>query len=177
MKYIQKLALPALIASLMAGSAVAAEGLYSMDKLEDAEVFDSTGEEIGEVENILMGNGMSVHSLVIETGEILGLGGREVVVQRGDFTVAPESGKKGFSNVEYEVHLEMTQDQLKQRPEYTQDWWNQTSASLQQTWQETKRVSESAWEDTKEATSSAWYELEEGAEDLGDDIDDATNYN
>ncbi len=66
-------------------SAVAAEGLYSMDELTDANVFDSTGEEIGEVEDVLLTNDMSVHSLVIETGEILGLGGGEIIAERGTF--------------------------------------------------------------------------------------------
>ena len=63
--------------SLVAGSmafslsAHAAEGLYSADDLIDADVYDSAGEEVGEVEDILMGNDMSVHSLVIKTGDVL----------------------------------------------------------------------------------------------------------
>ena len=167
-------------ASLLAGgmamslSAVAAEGLYTMDELEDADVFDSTGEEIGEVEDILMSNDMSVHSLVIETGEILGLGGTEVVAERGTFTVVTESDNAGFDGVEYEVHMEMTQDELKKLPEYNEDWWNETSQSLQQAWENTKEVSESAWENTKQATSSAWYNAKEGVEEMGDEVEQAT---
>ena len=116
-------------ASLLAGgvamslSAVAAEGLYTMDELKDADVFDSTGEEIG---------------------------------------------------VEYEVHMEMTQDELKKLPEYDEDWWNQTSQSLQKAWENTKEVSESAWENTKQATSSAWYNVKQGVEEMGDEVEQAT---
>jgi|TARA_R100000935_G_C2834467_1_gene167220 sporulation protein YlmC with PRC-barrel domain len=167
-------------ASLLAGgvamslSAVAAEGLYTMDELKDADVFDSTGEEIGEVEDILMSNDMSVHSLVIETGEILGLGGNEVVAERGTFTVVRASDKGGFDDVEYEVHMEMTQDELKKLPEYDEDWWNQTSQSLQKAWENTKEVSESAWENTKQATSSAWYNVKQGVEEMGDEVEQAT---
>lgn len=167
-------------ASLLAGgmamslSATAAEGLYSMDELSDANVFDSSGEEIGEVEDILMSNDMSVHSLVIETGEILGIGGGEVVAERGTFTVKPASKKAGFDNVEYEVHMEMTQDELKQLPEYNEGWWTKTSESLQQAWKNTKDISESAWENTKEATSSAWYNVKQGAEEMGDEAKEAT---
>ncbi|BFM22137.1 PRC-barrel domain-containing protein [Gilvimarinus japonicus] len=175
MKYFQKLALPALLATSMAGTAFAAEGLYSMSDLEEAEVFDSTGQEVGEVEDILMGNDMSVHSIVIETDEVMGLGGKEVVIQRGSFTVMPEPGKQGFDEMEYEVHLELTKAQLKEQPEYSEDWWNKTSAALQQAWEKTKDVSESAWENTKEATSSAWHDIEEGAEDLGDKIEEKTD--
>lgn len=167
-------------ASLLAGgmamslSAVAAEGLYTMDELGDADVFDSTGEDIGEVENILMSNDMSVHSLVIETGKILGLGGSEVVAERGTFTVVTKSDDAGFDAVEYEVHMEMTQDELKKLPEYSEDWWNQTSQSLQQAWENTKEVSESAWENTQQATSSAWYNVKQGVEEMGDDVEQAT---
>ena len=41
------------------------------DELLDADVYDSNGEEIGEVEDILLGNDMSVHSLVIKPGDVL----------------------------------------------------------------------------------------------------------
>lgn len=173
MKYIQKLALPALIASSITGSAFAAEGLYSMEELEEAEVFDSNGEEIGEVEDILMSNDMSVHSLVIETGEVLGLGGREIVIHRGSFTVVPEPDTDRFGDKGYHVHLEMTQAQLKGQPEYSEDWWNRTSMAMQQAWQNTKEVSESAWDNTRQAASSAWYKIEDGAERLGDEVEDA----
>ena len=166
--------------SLLAGgmamslSAFAAEGLYTMDELKDSDVFDSTGEEIGEVEDILMSNDMSVHSLVIQTGEILGLGGSEVVAERGTFTVVTESGNADFDGIEYEVHMKMTQDELKELPEYNEDWWNQTSQSLQQAWENTKEVSESAWENTKQASSSAWYNVKQGVEEMGDEVEQAT---
>ncbi|MCK0105597.1 PRC-barrel domain-containing protein [Marinobacter sp. S0848L] len=154
--------------------AVAAGGLYSMDELSDASVFDSSGEEIGEVEDVLMGNDMSVHSLVIETGEILGIGGGEVVAERGTFTVVTASDKAGYDDVEYEVHMEMTQDELKKLPSYNQDWWDTTSQSMQQAWENTKDISESAWENTKEATSSAWYNVKQGVETMGDKAEQAT---
>jgi sporulation protein YlmC with PRC-barrel domain len=166
--------------SLLAGgmamslSAFAAEGLYTMDELKDANFFDSTGEEIGEVEDILMSNDMSVHSLVIQTGEILGLGGSEVVAKRGTFTVVTESGNADFDAIEYEVHMEMTQDELKELPEYNEDWWNQTSQSLQQAWENTKEVSESAWENTQQASSSTWYNVKQGVGEMVNEVEQAT---
>ncbi|WP_417521824.1 PRC-barrel domain-containing protein [Marinobacter sp.] len=173
----RKLTIRSMGASLIAGSIVlsvpafAAEGLYSMDELMDANVFDSTGEEIGEVEDVLLTNDMSVHSLVIETGEVLGMGGGEVVAERGSFTVVTVSDNEGFDEVEYRVHMEMTQNELKQLPAYSEGWWNNTSESLQQAWKNTKDLSESAWENTKEATSSAWYNVKQGAEELGDEAE------
>ncbi len=139
-------------------SAQAAQGLYSADELMDADVFDSNGEEIGEVEDILLGDDMSVHSLVIKTGDILGLGGSEVVIQRGTFTVSldQDSDADNFDDMEYQVHIEATQDEIKAMPEYDESWWNQTRDSLSQAWENTKETSRNAWEDTKQATSSAW---------------------
>lgn len=139
-------------------SAQAVQGLYSADELMDADVFDSNGEEIGEVEDILLGDDMSVHSLVIKTGDVLGMGGSEVVIQRGTFTVSmdPDSDADEFDDMEYQVHIEATQDEIKAMPEYNEGWWNQTRDSLSQAWENTKETSRNAWEDTKQATSSAW---------------------
>lgn len=169
--------------SLVAGSmafslsAHAAEGLYSADDLIDADVYDSAGEEVGEVEDILMGNDMSVHSLVIKTGDVLGLAGRDVVAERGSFTVRMEPDDDGddFDDQDYQVHIQATQDEIKALPEYDQSWWNQTSQGMQQAWENTKDISESAWENTKEATSSAWYNIREGAREVGNEIEEATN--
>lgn len=168
--------------SLVAGSmafglsAHAAQGLYSADDLMDADVYDSNGEDVGEVEDILMDDGMSVHSLVIKTGDVLGLGGRDVVAERGTFTVRmEEDSDDAFGDQDYVVHMETTGEEVKSLPEYDESWWNQTSTSLEQAWENTKDVSESAWENTRQATSSAWYNITGGAEEMGDDIEEGTN--
>jgi sporulation protein YlmC with PRC-barrel domain len=160
-------------------SAAATEGLYSVEALLDADVYDADGKEIGEVEDILLSDDMSIHSLVIETGSLLGLGGREVVAERGTFTVRVEQEKdrESFDDIDYEVHMEATQDAVKELPEYNEDWWNKTKDSLSQAWENTKDTSESAWESTKEATSSAWHNVLEGAESMGDKAKEATNNN
>lgn len=156
-------------------SAIAAEGLYSTDDLLDADVYDSNGEKIGEVEDLLLGDDMSVHSLIIETGSILGMGGREVVVMRGAFTVRPEEGENDFDDIDYEVHLDSSKESVKDFQEYDEGWWEKTKSTLAHAWEETKDTSESAWESTKEATSSAWQSVREGAEEFGDDVEDATD--
>ncbi|NMT64968.1 PRC-barrel domain-containing protein [Marinobacter orientalis] len=154
-------------------SANAAQGLYSADDLMDAEVFDSNGEEIGEVENILMDDNMSVHSLVIKTGDVLGLGGRDVVAERGTFTLRMEGeGANEFGDQDYEVHIEATQDEVKELPEYDESWWNQTSDAMSQAWENTKETSRSAWEDTKQATSSAWQNVKQGVGGMSDGAED-----
>lgn len=167
----------AMSVSVLAGSLAlithvqAAEGLYSADDLLDTEVFDNSGEEIGEVEDILLGDDMSVHSLVIQTGDVLGLGGRVVVAERGSFTVRTRSdgsSDNSFDDQEYEVHMEGDQESVKNLPEYDESWWNQTRNSLSQAWENTKETSNNAWESTKEATSSTWQNFKEGVDDMTD---------
>lgn len=174
--FIQKLGAPLLAGSLtLSFSAIAAQGLYSADELMDADVYDSAGEDIGDVEDILLGDDMSVHALVIETGTVLGLGGREVVAKRGTFTVRTESDDHEFDDIEYQVHMEVDQEALKKFPEYNQDWWADTRKDLKQAWEKTKRNTKSAWESTKEASASAWYKTKQGAERMGDKLERATD--
>lgn len=172
---IRKFGVPLLAGGMVLSfSAAASEGLYSVEALLDADVYDANGEEVGEVEDVLLSDDMSVHSLIIETGSILGLGGREVVAERGSFTVNvdQEEGGEAFDDIDYEVHMEASQDALKKLPEYNEGWWNQTKKALSQAWENTKDTSESAWESTKEATASAWHKVSEGAEDMGDKASD-----
>jgi sporulation protein YlmC with PRC-barrel domain len=167
---------PLLAASLaLSTSAIAADGLYSVDDLMDAEVYDATGEEIGSVANILLGNDMSIHALTIKTGDVLGLGGREVVAERGTFTVRTEDRDDNFDDIDYQIHVEASQEALKGFPEYNEGWWSQTQESLSQAWNKTKRGSKSAWESTKEASASAWHKTKRGAERMGDRMDSATD--
>lgn len=174
--FIKKLGAPLLAGSLtLSFSAIAAQGLYSADELMDADVYDSTGEEIGEVEDILLGDDMSIHALVIETGEVLGMGGREVVAKRGTFTVRTESDDNEFDDIEYEVHMEATQEELKKFPEYDENWWTEARKDLRQAWEKTKHNTKSAWESTKEASASAWDKTKHGAERMGDKIERATD--
>lgn len=164
-----------LIASSMVLSLTvyAAQGLYSADDLMDADVYDSSGEEIGRVQNILMDDSMSVHSLVIKTGDVMGMAGRDVVAERGTFTLRmEEEGDNEFGDQDYEVHMEATRDEIKALPEYDESWWNRTSDSMSQAWENTKKTSRSAWEDTKQATSSAWQNLKQGVESMSDGTDD-----
>lgn len=177
---IKKLGVPLLAGSMaLSFSAAATEGLYSVDALMDADVFDAAGEEIGEVEDILLSDDMSIHSLIIETGAVMGMGGREVVAERGTFTVRveQEENREAFDDIDYEVHMEATLGEVKALPEYNEGWWNKTRAGLSQAWENTKDISESAWENTKEATSSAWHNVREGAEKMGDKAEEATDNN
>ncbi|MEX2481941.1 MAG: PRC-barrel domain-containing protein [Gammaproteobacteria bacterium] len=174
--FIKKLGAPLLAGSLsLSFSAIAGQGLYSADELMDADVYDSTGEAIGEVEDILLGDDMSLHALVIETGEVLGLGGREVVAKRGTFTVRAESADNEFDDIDYQVHMETTQEALKSFPRYDENWWVEARKELRQAWEKTKQNTKSAWESTKEASATAWDKTKQTADRMGDKIETATD--
>lgn len=156
-------------------SAMAAEGLYTADELMDADVYDADGEEIGEVEDILLDDNMSVQALIVEIGEIMGMGGREIVAKRGTFTVRTESSDGDFDDIEYEVHMEASQKELEGLPRYDEDWWDETREELKQGWAKTKKSTKSAWESTKEASADAWEKTRDSAEKMGDKIEKATD--
>ncbi|PLW81369.1 hypothetical protein CWI75_16180 [Kineobactrum sediminis] len=141
-----------------------AQGLYSAEDLIGAEVFDANGEEIGNVEDILLGNDMGLYSLVIQTNEFLGIGGTDIVAKRGDFTVRVEDKDPMFGNVKYDVHITSAGENLKGFEEYTEQWWDDTAQNLNDAWESARDTTKSAWESTKQATASAWESARESTQ-------------
>ncbi|WP_404364313.1 PRC-barrel domain-containing protein [Marinobacter sp.] len=158
----------AFCACLLAGSMAvsAAEGLYSADDLLAAGVYDTEGEQIGDVDDLLLGPAMSVHSLIIRTGAVLGMGGRRLVAERGTFTVKVNAERTKFDDVEYQVQLGISREMLKNLPEYNEGWWDQTRQGLSEAWEQTRKTTRNAWESTVEATSSAWRSLQKKADEI-----------
>ncbi|GGC88998.1 PRC-barrel domain-containing protein [Halopseudomonas salina] len=159
----RKLGIPLLAGAMgLSFSAIAddhnmhAQGLYSAEDLLGAEVFDANGDEVGNVEDILLGNDMGLHSIVVQTNEFLGIGERDVIVNRGDFTARVTDDNPMFGDVSYNVHVTSAGEELKGFEEYSEEWWNNTQKELNKAWESTKDTTESAWENTKHATSSAW---------------------
>jgi len=153
----------------------AAQGLYSADDLIGADVFDANGVEVGNVEDILLGNDMSLHALVVQTNEFLGIGENDVVAKRGDFTVRVEEGKNMFDDIEYNVHMTTAGEELKGFQQYNEQWWNESQNNLNKAWENTKETTSSAWENTKQATSSAWNSTKQGVKNVGDKVEETTD--
>ncbi|WP_110667868.1 PRC-barrel domain-containing protein [Salinicola halophilus] len=148
------------------GSQQDVQGLYSAEELMDADVYltSSPNDEVGEVEDILLGEDMGVQALVIEAGGVLDMGDREFVVEKGDFTVETERGDD-LDDLEYRILLNMDESELEQRPEYDNDWWQHAKNDAADAWENTKQNANSAWNDTKAATSSL-------LKDAGEALDD-----
>ncbi|OLO07462.1 hypothetical protein BTW08_11855 [Salinicola sp. MH3R3-1] len=131
------------------------QGLYSADELMDADVYLSgqKDDDVGDVEDILLGEDMSVQALVVEAGGVLDMGDKDFVVKKGDFTVETQHNDD-LDDIEYRVVVNMDKDELKQQPKYDNDWWNQARKQAADAWENTKQGASSAWHDTKSATSN-----------------------
>lgn len=127
------------------------QGMYSADDILDAEVYfaGGSGEEIGDVDDILFDEEMRITAIVIESGSVLGLGGREIVVDTDYFTLETETDVDG--DTEHRIMVEASQEEVEAFPAYNNEWWEQTKANARDAWQTTQEGAESAWQRTREA--------------------------
>ncbi len=130
------------------------QGMYSAEDILDADVYfaGGSGEEIGEVENILFDEEMRITALVIESGSVLGLGGREIVVGTDHFTL--ETHTEADGDTEHRIMLQATSEEVEAFPTYDRDWWEQTKAGARDAWETTRDGAQSAWQSTRDAVSS-----------------------
>ncbi|GEN29388.1 hypothetical protein HVA01_30340 [Halovibrio variabilis] len=131
------------------------QGMYSAEDILDAEVYfaGGSGEEIGEVDDILFDEEMRITAIVIESGSVLGLGGREIVVDTDYFTLETETEANG--DTEHRIMVEASQEEVEAFPTYDNDWWEQTKANARDAWQTTQEGAESAWQRTREALDTS----------------------
>ncbi|QOR37618.1 PRC-barrel domain-containing protein [Billgrantia diversa] len=125
---------------------VQAQGLYSAEDLMDADVYlrDDPDEDVGEVEDILLDDEQKVSALVIETGEILGMGGREIVADIKDVRVETDRDENrafGEGYVSHRVLIDANSEDLESFPEYEQNWFDEQSEELR-----TNFTGRSAWQ-------------------------------
>lgn len=129
------------------------QGMYSAEDILDADVYfaGGSGEEIGEVENILFDEEMRITAIVVESGAVLGLGGREIVVGTDYFTL--ETHTEGDGDTEHRILLNATSEEVESFPAYDRDWWEQTKANARDAWETTRDGAQSAWQSTRDAVN------------------------
>jgi sporulation protein YlmC with PRC-barrel domain len=85
-----------------------AQVFATADDLDDVEVWGSNGEEIGEVDDVIVGAD-GTHYLVLEVGGFLGIGDDDVAIPMDRFAARGDEGL---------VLVAMTADELEQMAEY-----------------------------------------------------------
>ncbi|MHB0777609.1 PRC-barrel domain containing protein [Halomonas sp. WWR20] len=150
------------------------QGLYSADELMDADVYlnDNRDEDIGDVEDILLGEDMSVQALIFEAGGVLDIGDNDYVVEKGQFTVETTENAS-LDNLGYRVYLDMSRDEIEQLPEYNNQWWTAAKNQSAQAWENTQEGASSAWQNTKEGAASAWESTKDVTSDILDNASEA----
>lgn len=168
-------ALTLAIAALAGGLALGAQaqpdyepqGLYSAEDILDAGVYltGDPDERVGEVEDILFDEAMQVTALVVESGSVLGLGGRDFIVESGQFTLLThqDDDSDSDSDTEHRVMLEASAEALEGYPVYSDDWWERARERSREAWLQAQEGAESAWETTQEGAERAWETTRENA--------------
>ncbi len=139
------------------------QGLYSADDILDAGVYltGNPDERVGEVEDILFDEAMQITALVVESGSVLGLGGREFIVESGRFTLITDLENDG--DAEHRVMLEASAEEIEGYPTYSDAWWEQARERSREAWMQTQEGAESAWQATQEGAERAWDTTRENA--------------
>lgn len=149
-----------------------AQGMYSADRLLDAPVYAQGDDQhaIGEVDDVLLGNGMQIRSFVIETKGKFGiLGGKSYVVSPDQLAVQTKTTDKA-TKPDYRVELNMSRDALGKEPVYSDSWWSNAQDQAGDAWQDTRSKASSAWTKVKSTTSN----IVHGGKDKAGDAANAT---
>lgn len=153
--------------------AEAAQGVYSTKALLDANVYSMTGQkqEVGEVDNVVLDENMHVNGIIVTTGSLLGMGGKQLFVKVGQFTVKT-SHSDNLADISYKVYIDSSEKGMKQFPIVDQGWWVKTKKAAVNAWDKTKSGAQSAWENTKDATSDAYDSTKKAVSDGVDTVKD-----
>ncbi len=159
-----------LLCGLM-GAAQAADSLYSMKALMDAKVVAAGNPEtVGEVENVIVDQGMTISGLVIEMDHgVTDVGGQSLYVARGKFWVQTEH-EGSLDQVRYFVHLTEPVSAAKQYPQADESWWESAKGAAAAVWHKTKSTAGSAWDETKAATGRAFDATKDATKNVLDSI-------
>ncbi|MES1923738.1 hypothetical protein [Salinisphaera sp. T31B1] len=169
----------ALAASTSMAFAAQPEGVYSADRLMDADVYVSgSNDAVGEVEDVILDNNMQIKSFIVETEGKFGLGGKSYVVSPDQLSVETLSGDKP-TEPNYRVTLNADASQLSGYPVYNDAWWNNTQSQASDAWQQTKESASDAWTRIKKGTNDlidrAQGETSDAADATGDAVDNAAD--
>jgi len=95
------------------GYEMMADEQRTADNLMGADVYDAQGEQIGSVEDLVLGDGNEISHLILDIGGFLGIGEHRVALDSQEVDIF-------WSEADNEVRVQvpMTQEELEQMPEY-----------------------------------------------------------
>ncbi|RCV87663.1 PRC-barrel domain containing protein [Billgrantia montanilacus] len=154
------------------------QGLYSARSILDAEVhFEAAPDsQPSDVVDMLLGDDMQVHALVIRSHADVGQDGDHIVVTNAHYQLVTheEDGE-----TTHDVLVDANEDALTAMPRYDQDWWNMARQRARDAWHTAGEGAESAWHQTREGTDRigegaerAWERTQEGAQRAGQAVSD-----
>ena len=91
-----------------------AGALYSDDVIGKSVKHRESGEEIGSIEDLIIGEDGRIAGVVLSTGTFLGLGGQEVGLDWDQLDRSDEDGETAF-------FVDMSEEQLRNQPEHQRD--------------------------------------------------------
>ncbi len=95
------------------GYEMMAEEQRTVDNLMGADVYDAQGEQIGSVEDLVLGDGNEISHIVLDVGGFLGIGEHRVALEVNEVDIFWSA-----EDDEVRVQVPMTQEQLEEMPEY-----------------------------------------------------------
>lgn len=101
----------------MNASGAAGAAMLSAEELDGAPVYDSNGEEIGNVSRLLMDDNGEISEVIIDVGGFLGLGEKPVAIKYDDLQI-DENVDTAFGDVR--VSVSHTRDELDQMERWTE---------------------------------------------------------
>lgn len=93
---------------------VAEYNTLTADKLDDANVYGINGEEIGEIDELILTAEGQIDRVVLEVGGFLGIGEREVAVPFDRMTILRRTGVAD----DFRIYMDSTAERLEALPEY-----------------------------------------------------------
>lgn len=98
-----------------------AEYRIAVSELEGQEVMNAAGEEIGEIERILLDPGANTPVVILSVGGVFGIGAREVAFPYDDLSVSGDT---------VVLNTDMTEDQIREMPEYDENAYQELPETM-----------------------------------------------
>jgi len=98
--------------------------MVSLDNLMGSSARTSDGEEVGNIEDILIDSDGQIKAIVVGVGGFLGIGAKDVAISWDHVSVAPDAdnGAATLSPNDFVIQVNVTEDQLRDAPEFDRSW-------------------------------------------------------